>query len=313
MRRYDYIAILGPTATGKTQLALELSGYDSIEIVSVDSVSVYQGLDVASAKPSQAEQAKVPHHLIDVASLQSTFTVGDFVSRANALVKEIKSRGSIPVFCGGSMMYMHAFCHQYHEMPVVAPSIEADVRCIYEKGGVKEIYQLLKQEDPVMADRLSENDQQRLQRALAVWRSEGKSLCDFWSSSHQRSHFHGFHYLLMVDDRQQHRKRITDRVEKMLQAGLIDEVMHLLALHGEDVKMHPAMRSIGYKQAVEHICDQLPLEKAKEQIITATSQLTKKQMTWLKKWSFETYSAVNLYSDETKDNLLRLLLDYLKE
>ena len=159
MKKYDYIAILGPTASGKTQLALELAKYYPIEIISVDSVSVYQGLNIASAKPSQIEQGEVPHHLIDVVTLQDTFTAGDFVSHANILLKEIQSRGRIPVFCGGTMMYMHAFCHQYDKMPVVDSHVEDEVRRVYQDKGVEEIYRLLKQEDPLMAGKLSKNDQ----------------------------------------------------------------------------------------------------------------------------------------------------------
>lgn len=308
----DYIAILGPTASGKTQLALSLAKIFPVEIISVDSVSVYKGLDIASAKPSFDERQAVKHHLIDEMTLSEIFTVADFVEKVKVLIREIRSRGAMPVLCGGTMMYMHAFCSDYDEIPKIDPEVEVEVRDILRSQGVAKLYSLLQKEDPLMANRLHENDQQRVSRALSVWRSTNRSLCDYWGRESGNS-LKGMHFLLRVNDRQAHRSVIKLRTQKMIDEGLIDEVATLLKEYGNKCLVHPAMKSIGYKQAIMYLCETLTMGEVGEKIDIATSQLTKKQMTWLNRWEVMDYQKIDVYQHGKIINILPTLLDSLNK
>lgn len=296
--KLDYISILGPTGSGKSMLALELACYIPIEIISVDSVSVYRGLDIGSAKPTLADQQSVVHHLIDICDLNEIFTVGKFVEQAKVLIQEIKQRGRLPVFCGGTIMYMKALQGNYHNLPCISPTTESDISAIYKEEGGSGLYQRLKEEDPVMAEKLHFNDRQRVQRALAVKRETGKSLSEYWgqSSEHQ---LNGHNFLLMVTDRMQHRIKLAARVDQMLMMGFDDECKALLEKYGDRVWSHPATRSIGYKEMTLCIRENLAIKDVRELMIVSSAQFVKRQMTWLNAWPKEKSTRVLLNDDNS--------------
>ncbi|MEC7030574.1 MAG: tRNA (adenosine(37)-N6)-dimethylallyltransferase MiaA [Pseudomonadota bacterium] len=293
----DYISILGPTCSGKTQLALMLSHHLPIEVISVDSVSVYKGLDIGSAKPSKEEMGIVPHHLIDICELTEVFTVGQFVERANTLIGQIKARGKLPVFCGGSIMYMRAFQENYQNLPVISSTVQKNIDDVLRDVGVGALYEMLCQEDPIMAKKLHPNDKQRIARALAVKRECGQSLSYYWSQQSSTPEFKGHDFLLMVDNRDKHRKRLADRVDHMLAQGLEEECERVLSRYGESIVEHPALRSIGYKEIMQHLCKKRATKNVRDKIIIASSQFVKRQMTWLKSWPNANSSQFCLYDD----------------
>lgn len=294
----DYISILGPTGSGKSELAIELARQIPIEIISVDSVSVYRGLDIGSAKPTLTDQQSVVHHLIDICDLNEVFTVGKFVEQAKVLVQEIKQRGRLPVFCGGTIMYMKALQGNYHNLPCISPATERDVSAIYEKEGVCGLYQRLKEEDPLMAEKLHFNDRQRVQRALAVKRETGQSLSEYWGQGGDHQ-LNGHDFLLMVTDRKQHRVKLAERVDQMLMTGFDEECKALLEKYGEGVRSHPAIRSIGYKEMTLCICESLTIKDVRELMIVSSAQFVKRQMTWLNAWPKEKSTRFLLNDDNS--------------
>lgn len=292
----DYISILGPTGSGKSMVAVELARYMPIEIISVDSVSVYRGLDIGSAKPSREDQQAVVHHLIDICDLDEVFTVGKFVAQAKVLIQQIKQRGCLPVFCGGTIMYMKALQRNYHNLPSISAAIADEVSTIYQEKGQEGLYQCLEQEDPVMAKRLHANDRQRVQRALSVKRETGRSLSDYWGQNIDHE-YNGHDFLLMVTDRKQHRGKLADRVDQMLMMGFEHECKMLLDRYGEGIMSHPAIRSIGYKEMFLKVCENIDIKDVRELMIVSSAQFVKRQMTWLNAWPKERSTRVLLNDD----------------
>lgn len=304
---YDYISILGPTGSGKSDLALQLAEVLPIEIVSVDSVSVYQEMDIGSAKPSEEDRRQVPHHLIDVCDLTTVYTVGRFVEDAKKLMVEIQRRGKLPVFCGGSMMYMKALQNGY-QMPSIGHETRAVLEQLLEEKGVAYLYGMLQKEDEKMASRLFPNDKQRIIRALTVIRETGRSLCEYWEN--QGDQFHHKDILLRVNDRDLHRVRLRKRVDWMLEQGLQRECALLLEKYGE--LEHPALKSIGYKEMFLCLLEKLPTKDVRDKICIASSQFVKRQMSWLNAWDSSTSCSLNLYENgKISENILERMVESL--
>lgn len=305
----DYISILGPTASGKSRLALMLADMLPIEIISVDSVSVYQGLDIGSAKPTRIERGSVPHHLIDICDLSSIYTAGQFLDAANNLIVDIQSRGKLPVFCGGTLMYMKALQKNYQNLPVIEGAVEESVALLYQTEGVAGVFQALAQEDPVMAAKLHPNDSQRLQRALAVVRSTGRSLQEFWKSQGD-SRFKGLDFLLLVEDRARHKVILEQRIEGMLQEGFEDECRGLLKHYGAEIVTHPVLKSIGYREMLLYCKGEWSLSVAKERMLVSSSQFVKRQMTWLNRWdNARQISSSLVYDNKGFIDLARMVVE----
>lgn len=311
MQDYDYISILGPTASGKTALALALAEIRPIEIISVDSVSVYKGLDIGSAKPSMEERQKVMHHLIDVCDLRDIYTVGRFVKDVERLVEEIKGRGALPVLCGGTLMYVAAWRRGYQMVPDIDIRVSSVLDELYHRHGSEYLYGLLEKEDPEMAERLHPNDRQRIMRALAVRRETGKSLLSYWKET-KKSRFQGKDVLLCVEDREAHRLKLRERVDQMLSMGLREECEEILAEYGEDVRNHPALRSIGYKEMIADILEKKTTNDVGEMIAVSTSQLMKRQMTWINSWENQPFKKVWIDKKNGNiKNILQTIVEYL--
>ncbi|MDC3180929.1 tRNA (adenosine(37)-N6)-dimethylallyltransferase MiaA [Gammaproteobacteria bacterium] len=292
----DYVALLGPTASGKTKLSIELAKKYPIEIISVDSVSVYRGLDIGSAKPTIEERCGVPHHLIDVVDLDDIYTVAQFVNDANELIAGIKSRGNIPLFCGGTMMYAYALKEGLTNMPQADQQIRLELESHFLSFGLAGLYEILNKLDPQTAKRLKKNDKQRIIRALSLIQTHQLPLDQLYEKSDPP--YQGCYVLQCIEDRALHRNKLANRVDVMLDLGFVNEVEGILSTYDECVLEHPAMKSIGYRQIIEYICKKYPLIHVREKIITASAQLVKKQMTWINSFKSHNYHRVGQDSVE---------------
>ena len=285
------LCLAGPTAAGKTACALAIAdalrNERPVEIVSVDSALVYRGMDIGTAKPSAAERAAVPHHLIDIIEPTQTYSAAQFVADAQRLVGEIDARGHLPLLVGGTMLYFKALFDGIDAMPAADPAVRAELDARAARDGWPALHAELARVDPFTAARLPPNDSQRIQRALEVWQLSGQPL----SSFHARAAREGTRptapplISLEPDDRAWLHRRIGERFDAMLEAGLVDEVRSLRArgdLHAE----LPAMRCVGYRQVWQALDAGLAgdalLAAVRETGRAATRQLAKRQLTWLR-------------------------------
>ncbi len=282
------IALMGPTACGKTGLAVwlaqQLAQQVPVEIISVDSALVYRGMDIGTAKPLQAERGGVPHHLIDVAEPYEPYSAARFRDDALRLIGEIHSRGALPLLAGGTMLYFHALKHGMDDLPEADPALRAELGARAMQLGWPALHADLSRLDPVTAARLSTNDSQRIQRALEICLLSGQPMSELLKRSERAAlPFNLREIVLLPSDRAVLHQRIADRFDAMLSAGFVDEVRSLLA----DVRVTldlPAMRSVGYRQAMDFIRGEVDEAAFRDQSIAATRQLAKRQITWLRGW-----------------------------
>jgi tRNA dimethylallyltransferase len=277
-----YLCLAGPTASGKTVAALAiaeaLAGTRPVEIVSVDSALVYRGMDIGTAKPTPAERALVPHHLIDIIEPSEAYSAARFVSDAQGLIHEICARGHLPLLVGGTMLYFKALFEGLDAMPAADRSVRAALAEQLERGGLPALYRELQRVDPVTAARLKPADQQRIQRALEVFRVSGQPI----SSFHREKSLQATAPLISLepDDRAWLHQRIEVRFHQMLEQGLVNEVQTLGNRGDLDADM-PSMRCVGYRQTWEALVAG-DLSDLPERGVAATRQLAKRQLTWLR-------------------------------
>ena len=279
------LCLAGPTAAGKTAVALALAARVPLEIVSVDSALVYRGMDIGTAKPSAAEQASVPHHLIDILDPSEHYNAARFASDARRLIDEIRGRGRLPLLVGGTMLYFKALREGMDDLPAADPLLRAALEAEAAERGWPAMHQELARVDPVTAARLPPTDAQRIQRALEVWRQTGRALAD-WHGTADRaaSAREAARALPMVSlepaSRAWLHQRIGERFDAMLAAGLVDEVRALRA-RGDLHAGLPSMRCVGYRQTWEAL-DRGDLTQLRATGTAATRQLAKRQLTWLR-------------------------------
>ncbi len=276
------IALAGPTASGKTAAALAIAREHGAEIISVDSALVYRGMDIGTAKPSPAERAAVPHHLIDIRDPLHAYSAAEFAADAARLVTQINARGKLALLVGGTMLYFKALFEGLDEMPPADAAIRAEVEAEAAAKGWPAMHAQLASVDPATAARLAPNDAQRIQRALEVFRVSGRPL----SSFHQRAlGSRAFSttplFSLEPGDRAWLHERIARRFDDMLANGFLDEVKALRA-RGDLSADLPSMRCVGYRQAWEALDGLWPMEQLRDKGIFATRQLAKRQLTWLR-------------------------------
>ncbi|MFO1339993.1 MAG: tRNA (adenosine(37)-N6)-dimethylallyltransferase MiaA [Burkholderiaceae bacterium] len=282
----DWVGLAGPTASGKTGLALRLAEAFPVEIVSVDSALVYRGMDIGTAKPSAAERAAVPHHLIDILDPREAYSAARFVADARRLIGEIRQRGRLPLLVGGTMLYFKALVDGIDALPAADAAVRATLDAEAARAGWPSLHARLAQVDPATAARLAPNDAQRVQRALEVFELTGQPLSAFHSRSHAPP-APPRHRLLSLEpaDRAWLHARIGQRFEQMLAAGFVDEVRRLRA-RGDLHPGLPSMRCVGYRQAWEALDAGLDgealLAQVRERGAAATRQLAKRQLTWLR-------------------------------
>jgi tRNA dimethylallyltransferase len=274
-------ALLGPTASGKSTLAMALADRFPLEIVSVDSAQVYRGMDIGTAKPSAGEQKRVAHHLIDLIDPTQSYSAGRFRADAVRAIGEIQGRGKVPLLVGGTMLYYKALSQGIDTLPVAEPGLRAQIDARAARHGWPALHADLVKVDPVTAARLSPNDTQRIQRALEVWELSGKPISEWQRSAGPGLPFALKGYALVPEDRAELHRRIAERFDRMLKAGLVDELRALRKQHELHAGL-PSMRCVGYRQAWEFLEGGYGKAELREKGIAATRQLAKRQLTWLR-------------------------------
>jgi tRNA dimethylallyltransferase len=272
---------MGPTASGKTDLAIELAAARNCELVSVDSALVYRGLDIGSAKPDY------PHHLVDIRDPLEAYSAADFAADAHQLAAEITARGRTPLFVGGTMLYFKAFLEGLADMPAADPDIRREIEAEAGRHGWPALHARLAEVDPESAARIHPNHSQRLGRALEVYRASGVTMTE-WQSRQGSLPLPAQRYRIIQiaicpGDRAELHRRISLRFTQMMAAGLLDEVRSLYR-RGDLHPDLPAMRAVGYRQLWRHLAGECSLEEAVGGAEAATRQLAKRQLTWLRKW-----------------------------
>jgi tRNA dimethylallyltransferase len=276
------VFLLGPTASGKTSVALDLAAHFPAEIVSIDSAQVYRGMDIGTAKPDRAAMARVPHHLIDILDPVQAYSAGRFCADAGGLVAEIRARGRLPILAGGTMLYYRALMGGLAELPPAQPSIRAEIERRAAREGWPALHAELARVDPASAARIEPTDAQRVQRALEVHRHTGRALSAHHGEAAAASPaFESLTVSLEPSDRAVLHARIAERFRAMLAAGLIAEVEGLRTRFALDARM-PSMRAVGYRQAWDTLDGRAPHSTLEERGIAATRQLAKRQLTWLR-------------------------------
>ena len=276
-------AILGPTASGKTRLALQLATVLPIEIISLDSALVYRDMDIGTAKPSAAEMASTPHHLIDIISPMAAYSAADFVSDTMRLVGDIHARGRLPVIVGGTMMYYQALSQGLNALPSANAEVRAQLAADKATIGLSGLYQRLLEVDPVTAARLSANDSQRIERALEIHALTGQAMSELLQAQNETNSIALETVTLIPQQRAQLHHSIAERYDVMLQAGFVEEVQALQQQYPDLHADLPSMRCVGYRQVWDYLAGENTLVEMRELGIIATRQLAKRQLTWLRK------------------------------
>ena len=276
----DAVMLLGPTASGKSVLAMQLAEKIPLEIVSVDSAQVYRGMDIGTAKPCASDRTAVPHHLIDIREPADPYSAANFVLDATVAIREIRARGKLPLLVGGTMLYAKALREGLSNLPSADPEVRARIEAESRKLGWPELHARLARVDPPTAARLKPNDSQRIQRALEVYEMAGAPMSELVSAG-TAPRLRLPTVALLPADRASLHARIEKRFDAMLAAGLLDEVRGLHA-RGDLLPNLPSIRSVGYRQAWRFLDGQCTFEEFRRASIAATRQLAKRQMTWLR-------------------------------
>jgi tRNA dimethylallyltransferase len=278
------LCLMGPTATGKTDIAVELVQQLPCDIISVDSAMVYRGMDIGTAKPSKEILAIAPHRLLDIRDPSETYSAGDFCKDALHEIKNIAQNNRIPLLVGGTMLYFNALQNGMAELPKANAAIRIQLEQEIKTHGLHTLHQRLAKIDPVAAQRIHPNDPQRIQRALEVYELTGKSLTEFLAATHSAADQYQFiNIALMPADRSLLHEKIALRFQQMLQQGLIEEVKKLFS-RGDLHANLPAIRAVGYRQVWDYLAGSLTDDEMCERAVIATRQLAKRQMTWLRSW-----------------------------
>jgi len=276
------IALMGPTASGKTALAVDWCQRLDTEVISVDSALVYRGLDIGAAKPDAATRALAPHHLVDVRDPHEVFSAADFAREALAPMQALAARGRVPLLVGGTGLYFSALLDGLSELPEADPAVRAAIAAEAAERGWPALHAQMAAVDPAAGARIKPGDSQRITRALEVWRLSGRPISEWQrAGAPRRFPFRVLRLVLAPADRAVLHERIERRFDQMLAEGFLDEVRRLRA----DPRLHPdlpSMRAVGYRQAWAHLEGHTDAPTFREQAIAATRQLAKRQLTWLR-------------------------------
>jgi tRNA dimethylallyltransferase len=309
MRKDNYppaIFLMGPTASGKSTLAVQLALALNGEIISVDSALVYRGMDIGTAKPTLAEREGIAHHLIDILDPTEAFSTGQFRTKTLALMAEITQRGRIPILVGGTMLYFNALNNGLAELPEANPIIRAKLDDELISLGKEALHQRLTKIDPVSAARIHPNDPQRIQRALEVYEISGKPLTAYFTDAQQQSiPYQKIKLIVAPKERKTLHDIIAKRFEMMLEQGFIEEVETLINRGDLNEKM-PSIRAVGYRQVWAYLHGEYNKATMIEKGIAATRQLAKRQFTWLRR----EIDALSLQTDQA--DLIETALIHIK-
>ena len=303
------ILLMGPTATGKTAVALGLAKRFPIEIISVDSAMVYRGMDIGTAKPTAAERASTIHHLIDIRDPADAYSAGEFRRDSLQLIGEIRSRDRLPLLVGGTMLYFSALTKGLADLPGANTEIRQNLDAEAARSGWPAMHQRLKKIDPVAAARIKPTDAQRIQRALEVFELTGRNITDLQNQSVAEQQVGYLRIALWPDDRERLSGRIDERLDSMLERGFLKEVE---ALYRRD-DLHPdlpAIRAVGYRQLWRYLSGEIGFKQAIDEARVATRRLAKRQMTWLR--ADETLEMVPVLEDSPLDPINCMVSQWLE-
>lgn len=301
VNKLPVITLMGPTAAGKTALAIELCQALNTEIISVDSALVYKGMDIGTAKPSAQEQALAPHHLIDIIDPAQSYSVAEFRADAIKLIDDFHQRGKVPILVGGTMMYFKGLIEGLSPLPEADAEIRAILEREAEQKGWPALHQQLKEIDPEAAAKISENDSQRINRALEVYRISGKTMTQLQQSKQDALPYQFHQFAIAPNDRKVLHERIEKRFKIMLDEGFKNEVLALYQrkdLHPD----LPSIRCVGYRQMWEYLAGECDYNEMVFKGVAATRQLAKRQLTWLRGWQDVTW-----LDTDSQENLQRVL------
>ncbi len=277
------IFLMGPTASGKSALAVALAQRLNAEIISVDSALVYRGMDIGVAKPTLAERGGIVHHLLDILDPSESFSTGQFRKTALELMHDIGARGKLPILVGGTMLYFNSLNHGLAELPVADPAVRAALDQDFLKLGKEAMHQHLADCDPESAARIHPNDPQRVQRALEVFMLTGQTLTQYFQTTNTAPiPFNIIKLIIAPSDRKQLHDIIAKRFLNMLERGLVEEVRTLYQRGDLNLSL-PSMRAVGYRQVWEYLEGKESYAGMTEKAIIATRQLAKRQFTWLRR------------------------------
>jgi tRNA dimethylallyltransferase len=297
---------MGPTASGKTAVAMALAAHLPCEIISVDSAQIYKGMDIGTAKPDARQLAAAPHHLIDVVEPHESYSAARFRDDALALMREITERDRIPLLVGGTMMYFQALTEGLNDLPEADPVIRLVIDTMAQEQGWPAVHEKLRKVDPDTAARLAPNDAQRIQRALEIYYIAGKPMTELLKKpKYVYFPYTAIKIALVPSDREELHRRIAVRFDEMLRLGLTAELAKLREEYGLEPGM-PSMRCVGYRQAWDYLEGRISEAALREQGIAATRQLAKRQLTWLR--SMEGVTEFDCLAED----LPRMVLEYIR-
>lgn len=277
------IFLMGPTASGKTALAINLRKTLPVELISVDSALIYKGMDIGTAKPSAQELAEAPHRLLDILDPAEAYSAADFRRDALKAMAEITAAGRIPLLVGGTMLYFKALLEGLSPLPSADPAIRAQIEQQAAEQGWETLYRQLQDIDPVAASRIHPNDPQRLSRALEVFIISGKTLTELTQTSGEALPYQVHQFAIAPASRELLHQRIEQRFHQMLASGFEAEVRALFA-RGDLHTDLPSIRCVGYRQMWSYLSGEIPFDDMVYRGICATRQLAKRQITWLRGW-----------------------------
>lgn len=275
--------LMGPTAAGKTDLAVEWVEHNRCDIISVDSALVYRGMDIGTAKPDAATLAKAPHRLIDILEPEQSYSAADFCRDATQEIENSLQQGRVPLLVGGTMLYFRALQQGLTKLPAASPDIRQALEAQLNAEGLDVLYQELSRVDPISASKIKPNDKQRIQRALEVYKITGTTLSELHLQGSEPPPYQFVNLAIVPEDRVVLHQRIEQRFHLMLAAGVIEEVEMLRQRENLHINL-PAMRSVGYRQIWQYLDGEYSKTEMVNKAVAATRQLAKRQITWLRRW-----------------------------
>lgn len=309
--------IVGPTGVGKSDVAVQMAQKLDGEIVSADSMQMYRGMDIGTAKLTPSQQSGIPHHLLDIVDVTTPMDVSMYRDKAFKAIEEIFSRKKMPFVVGGSGLYVRSLTDGLFEGPACNPKLRQELTVLAEKKGKGALHEALKKVDPEAAQRINSNDQRRLIRALEVYAAEKKPLSQhqaqwnkrFRSKTQEIPQGYPFRLFGLTLDRKVLYQRLNKRVEKMFEQGLVDETQRLIGLGLK--KNQVALQAIGYKEVVLYLEGKIPLEEAKAEVKKATRQFAKRQLTWFRRDPRVEW--VELSANETIEEIASILYNIVRK
>lgn len=299
----DMVLIMGCTASGKGNLAFELARRTGAEILSIDSMKVYRRMDMGTAKPGMEHRRAVRHHLIDIVEPSEPFSVGRYVELADAVIADLARQQRPIIAVGGTAMYIRALLEGLFEGPAADAELRGRLQKQADRQGIEALYERLRQVDPAAAKRIHPNDLKRIIRALEVYEITGRQISSFHTHFRSGKYRHDWKFFCLQRDKEDNSRRINQRVKRMIDEGLMDEIKSLLA--EPKGLSRQAAQAVGYAEIIEHLQGKISLEDAVEKIKINTRRLAKRQRTWFR--SFADVNWINVKPEDTAEQLAETL------